>query len=234
MTGLLERIFLRPLPSLQIAQISVGLIVATAAYCLAYTAFSGNMATLQEAFLWPLFNVLPWFLCFEFGKRLTGWFPRLVAILAVMIGMSALDSLVANPLSLPAGDMLFQMTRRIPGAALVVALFVLTEIARHFALTRAPASGSLMDPDDLPLVASQILWVSAAGNYVELHGAEKPVLHRAPISAVERKLADQGFVRIHRSVLVSRRAVEKVVNDLVILKCGQQFKIGNRYRSALA
>lgn len=234
MTGLLERIFLRPLSALQIAQIAAGLTVATAAYCLAYTAFSGKMATLQEAFFWPILNILPWFFCFEFGKRLIGWPGRLAAILVVMVGMSALDSLVANPMSLPAGDMLFQMTRRIPGAALVMALFVLTEIARRFALNKAPASGSLVEPDDLPLVASQILWVSAAGNYVELHGPEKPVLHRAPISAVERKLADQGFVRIHRSVLVSRRAVEKVANDLVILKCGQQFKIGNRYRSALA
>ena len=234
MTGLLERIFLRPLPSLQIMQIAVGLTVVTAAYCLAYTAFSGNMATLQEAFFWPVFNILPWFLCFEFGKRIAGWPRRMAAILMVLVGMAALDSLVANPLSLPAGDLLFQMTRRIPGAGLVGALFVLTEIARHYALGKGPASGALVEPDDLPLVASQILWVSAAGNYVELHGPEKPVLHRAPISAVERKLADQGFVRIHRSVLVSRRAVEKVVNDLVILKCGQQFKVGNRYRSALA
>ncbi|MEP2381946.1 LytTR family DNA-binding domain-containing protein, partial [Parasphingorhabdus sp.] len=144
-----------------------------------------------------------------------------------------IDSLFSHDLSVSTGTVLFEMTRRVPGAGLVVGLLALSEITKHFALAEAPANSPLLDSEDLPLLASQINWISAAGNYVELHGVEKPVLHRAPISMVERALADHGFVRVHRSVLVSRRAIASVAKGLVTLKCGRTFKIGNRYRSAL-
>lgn len=52
--------------------------------------------------------------------------------------------------------------------------------------------------------------VEAAGNYVELHTAAGPVLHRATLSGVEADLSGHGFVRIHRSRLVRRDAVTGV------------------------
>ena len=50
----------------------------------------------------------------------------------------------------------------------------------------------------------EITWVEAAGDYVRLHlrdGASH--LLRSPISALEERWTDRGFVRIHRSYLVS-------------------------------
>ncbi len=55
--------------------------------------------------------------------------------------------------------------------------------------------------------ATEIERIEAAGNYVELHTARGPVLHRATLAVVAHALAPHGFVRIHRSRLVRRDAV---------------------------
>jgi hypothetical protein len=85
-------------------------------------------------------------------------------------------------------------------------------------LTAAPAAAP---PPSFRLEVrdgSRTLWfapaeierVEAAGNYVELHTAAGPVLHRATLAAVADILAAHGFVRIHRSRLVRRDAVTAV------------------------
>lgn len=61
------------------------------------------------------------------------------------------------------------------------------------------------------LAPGEIERVEAAGNYVELHTARGPVLHRATLAAVEGVLGPHGFVRIHRSRLVRREAVRGMV-----------------------
>ena len=48
----------------------------------------------------------------------------------------------------------------------------------------------------------EVLWIEAAGNYVELHLADRCVLHRVPIGTLARHLDPACFVRVHRSVLV--------------------------------
>lgn len=85
---------------------------------------------------------------------------------------------------------------------------------------------------------AEILWAEAAGNYVELHLPGASHLQRQTLSALERDLADQGFVRIHRSRLVNRRHVRSVAgNDsgdfTVTLDDGRQIGGGRRWRDAL-
>lgn len=82
-----------------------------------------------------------------------------------------------------------------------------------------------------------ILWVEAAGNYVELHRSASPVLHRAPLSEMERRLARAGFVRIHRSRLVRRDVIVAVESrpsgDFVVrLATGQTLLGSRRFRAA--
>lgn len=87
------------------------------------------------------------------------------------------------------------------------------------------------------LPVSNILWVEAAGNYVELHtGQGAAVLHRASLAQMERSLA--GFVRIHRSRLVNRTAVGEVETKssgdfAVRLGSGQTLLGSRRFRAAL-
>ena len=57
---------------------------------------------------------------------------------------------------------------------------------------------------------SDVVWVEAAGNYVELHRGESGLLHRASLAEMQRRLETAGFVRIHRSRLVRRTAVAAI------------------------
>lgn len=85
---------------------------------------------------------------------------------------------------------------------------------------------------------SEVTWVEAAGNYVELHRGLSPVLHRASLSDMERQLGDAGFLRIHRSRLVRRAAIVEVeskpTGDYVVrLADGQELAGSRRYRRPL-
>ena len=85
---------------------------------------------------------------------------------------------------------------------------------------------------------SEVIWVEAAGNYVELHRGGAGLLHRASLSAMERRLQSAGFVRIHRSRLVRREAVEAVesrsTGDFVVrLRDGRALAGSRRYRLPL-
>ncbi len=86
--------------------------------------------------------------------------------------------------------------------------------------------------------ATEIERVEAAGNYVELHTARGPVLHRATLASVEAELAIHGFVRIHRSRLVRRDAVTAVAGtpsgDFEATLAGGAVVAGSRrFRAAL-
>jgi DNA-binding LytR/AlgR family response regulator len=57
---------------------------------------------------------------------------------------------------------------------------------------------------------SDVRYASAQGDYVRLHTATDNPLVRMPLSALEQRWADSGFVRIHRSILVSLAHVDEV------------------------
>lgn len=85
---------------------------------------------------------------------------------------------------------------------------------------------------------AEILWAEAAGNYVELHLADRALLQRQTLSALEGELAELGFARIHRSRLVNRRHVRATQSNdsgdfTVTLSDGRQIAGGRRWREAL-
>jgi DNA-binding LytR/AlgR family response regulator len=57
---------------------------------------------------------------------------------------------------------------------------------------------------------SQVRYVEAHGDYARLHTADGTHLIRVPLSTLEERWAAAGFVRIHRSTLVSLPHVEEV------------------------
>jgi len=88
------------------------------------------------------------------------------------------------------------------------------------------------------LAPEDILWAEAAGNYVELHGATGPLLHRTTLAALERELAPHGFARIHRSRLVRRTAVRAIETNAsgdfdAVLADGARVGGSRRYRGSL-
>jgi two-component system LytT family response regulator len=57
---------------------------------------------------------------------------------------------------------------------------------------------------------SDVVVVQAKGNYVALQGSRSCYLLRQSISAVAEQLEPQGFIRIHRSILVNTSFVEEI------------------------
>lgn len=85
---------------------------------------------------------------------------------------------------------------------------------------------------------AEILWAEAAGNYVELHLANRSLLQRQTLASLEDELAAQGFLRIHRSRLVNRRHLRDVQSQnsgdfTVSLSDGRQIAGSRRWREAL-
>ncbi|WP_257551433.1 LytTR family DNA-binding domain-containing protein [Sphingopyxis sp. DBS4] len=81
----------------------------------------------------------------------------------------------------------------------------------------------------------EIEHVAAAANYVEITWRGQTLLHRATLTAIESELAAAGFVRIHRSRLVRRDAVRRVVTlksgDFdVEMASGAMLRGSRRYR----
>lgn len=60
---------------------------------------------------------------------------------------------------------------------------------------------------------SEVRWVQAQGDYARLHTPGGSHLVRIPLATLEERWADAGFVRIHRSTLVSTRHISEVHND---------------------
>ncbi|MGB9109979.1 MAG: LytTR family DNA-binding domain-containing protein [Telluria sp.] len=83
-----------------------------------------------------------------------------------------------------------------------------------------------------------ILWVESAGNYVELHLAERTVLHRITLNRLEVLLAPGAFLRVHRSAIVRRSQIARLetVGDgsyRLTLRCGATVAVSERYLGAL-
>jgi DNA-binding LytR/AlgR family response regulator len=94
----------------------------------------------------------------------------------------------------------------------------LAEAVRRVATVGGPDSGGADDETisvELGGVTrfvrrSQVRYVEAQGDYARLHTATGSHLLRTPLSVLEERWADAGFLRIHRSTLVSLPHVEEV------------------------
>lgn len=79
-----------------------------------------------------------------------------------------------------------------------------------------------------------VQWISAAGNYVELHLARRVVLHRVTLSQLALRLDPAMFMRVHRSTIVRRDqcAVLRVDGDALYalhLTSGETVSVSSTY-----
>jgi hypothetical protein len=210
----------RPISSPVLAAGVLGVAILVALYCVGYSRLSGGQETLGESLSWAVVNICPWLVALEAAKRAPGWMEAS----AILIAAGFLSLLLGLAIGIGGSTIEFEAWRRVPPLLAVAALVSLLR------------SGVAARPDsaEIPLLPRQIDWVRAAGNYVELRAAERTIVHRSPIGSIERKLADHGFVRIHRSTLVRRDRIARVRTEDVVLHDGTHLKIGKRYRAALA
>lgn len=81
-------------------------------------------------------------------------------------------------------------------------------------------------------------WVAAAGNYVEIHAGGDVYLARQTMAAMEERLADRTFMRIHRSTIVNIDRIEGVHSVFrgeyeVRLNDGTKLAMSRGYRDRL-
>lgn len=84
----------------------------------------------------------------------------------------------------------------------------------------------------------EILFLEAAGNYVEIHTAAGTHLIRGTLAAWQQRLAALGFVRVHRSRLVNRAHVTAIESNgsgdfELTLTGGHKLTASRRYRAGL-
>lgn len=83
-----------------------------------------------------------------------------------------------------------------------------------------------------------IEWLEASGNYVNLHANGRVYPLRETMSAMERRLEAQGFLRVHRSAIVNMDRIAEIVpfdtgDAEVRLDTGANVPVSRRYRAEL-
>ena len=100
----------------------------------------------------------------------------------------------------------------------------LSEAVRRVVEAAAPATDPAAKADDETIAVelggvtrfvqrSQVRYVEAHGDYARLHTASSSHLVRIPLTTLEERWADAGFVRIHRSTLVALPHVDEIRVD---------------------
>jgi two-component system LytT family response regulator len=86
----------------------------------------------------------------------------------------------------------------------------------------------------------EVLWISAAGDYVELHARAGAVhLLRGTMTALEETLDPARFIRIHRSRIVRRDQITELLSEdngeyLIKLRDGSEHRCSRTYSRVLA
>jgi DNA-binding LytR/AlgR family response regulator len=83
---------------------------------------------------------------------------------------------------------------------------------------------------------SDVRYVEAQGDYVRLHTASESHLVRVPLSALDVRWSGAGFVRIHRSLLVSLAHVDEIRVDggrCSVVVGDAELQVSRRHTAAL-
>jgi two-component system LytT family response regulator len=83
----------------------------------------------------------------------------------------------------------------------------------------------------------EIDWIDAAGNYVRLHVKGEAYLFRETMTAIEARLDQSRFVRVHRSHIVNAERIKELQPDngdyTVVLHSGARLPLSRGYRDKL-
>ena len=142
--------------------------------------------------------------------------------------------------------LLFEARKDVITYVSILAVFLLARqlVARPMAAPPPPIEdAALIEVRDgnrvVMLRPREIDWVSAAGNYVELHGSFGSLLARRTMADLVSELTPYGFVRVHRSHLVRRTAIAttetRQSGDFdITLRSGAVISGSRRFRQNLA
>ena len=81
------------------------------------------------------------------------------------------------------------------------------------------------------VLADEIEWIAAAGDYAELHGGGRSHLIRETMNSLEEKLDPAQFLRIHRSRIVRARCIQELC-PIENRECLVRLSDGSEHRSS--
>lgn len=89
------------------------------------------------------------------------------------------------------------------------------------------------------LKASEVDWMQSARNYIDVHAGGQAYILRNTLSKMEETLEGDRFVRIHRSYIVNRNAIDSLSKNrdgsaTIKLKDGTELPCGRAHRDALS
>lgn len=215
----------------------LALLPAGAAYCLLYElVLSGERSSVAGSLFWALATLSPWVVGTMLFERTARAVRTRQRLLLLGLGLACIAYAASAAAALWLGsDVERAFLSRLPllGAALLCALLYPLAVPAQAARDLTPAG------DDPPVAPADILFASAAGNYVELYTEQRTVVWRQTMGNAERVLRKAGFVRVHRSYLVPWRNIDLLVRDRkgvveVALLNGRRLPVSSRYANNLA
>ncbi|MFC0102273.1 LytTR family DNA-binding domain-containing protein [Sphingopyxis terrae] len=174
--------------------------------------------------------------------------PVSLAHIALMVGLRMLVWWVAGEtyhFEAPDGSpLLYELRKDVATyAELILLIFLMQWLIARYAVPPATEGALQMlavadrsVTHQLPV--AEIEHITAAANYVEIAWRGHRLLHRATLAAIEADLAGAGFVRIHRSRLIRRDAVRRIVTHKsgdfeVEMESGEMLRGSRRFRENL-
>ena len=208
------------------------------AYCLFYDlVITGSLLPPGDVLNWAMLALTPWVvaaLIFERSVRPGDTRNRIVRrALVLALAAYVLSGLGGTVAGL---DLESAFLRRVP----LIATAIL--IAAIYPLVPLPARVTAADGaagETMPVCADEVRYASGAGNYIELHCDGRVALWRQTMRGAEDVLRPAGFVRIHRSHLVSLEAIEQVQQTRkgpveIVLDNGERLPVSASYAANLA
>ncbi|HEY0625516.1 MAG TPA: LytTR family DNA-binding domain-containing protein [Allosphingosinicella sp.] len=160
------------------------------------------------------------------------------AIFALTLS-SALLSMVVWTIgtSIDINHLLFRLVELAPPYGLLAALLVSLAVLRRYQRQSAASSPWLRLPEEpnLTLRKSDVSLIRSAGNYCEINACGRTYLVRVTLKTLAERLADDGFVQVHRTTLVNSASIRFVAPSApaqrlnIHLNCGMRVPVGRSY-----
>jgi len=87
----------------------------------------------------------------------------------------------------------------------------------------------------LKIVTDDIIWVEGLKDYVKIHlkSTTRPIVTRMSMKAMEEELPHSGFIRIHKSYIISIASITAVMKNSIFI--GElELPVGENYREEMA
>jgi DNA-binding LytR/AlgR family response regulator len=80
------------------------------------------------------------------------------------------------------------------------------------------------------LLLNDILYIEGLSEYVKIHTTDKRIVTKTSMSAMEEKLPETEFLRIHKSYIVSLRKIEAFTATSIEI-AGKELPVGRSYKN---